>query len=147
MSTRKRTPTDPPTENPTAVAEPPVDEPKPEGQSFADKVGKRKWVPDPDPFPIASDNVAGVRLFQSIRDQQMAIMFGDGRPEDKPSQAVIDRVMEAGFKWKSADRIWAHPFTPESARRTHIEAEKLYQELRKMIRQEKGIEATPDIPF
>jgi hypothetical protein len=147
MSTRKRTPTDPTTETPTAVAEPPADEPKPEGPSFADKVGKRKWVPDPDPFPVATDNVAGVRLFLSKRDKQMAIMFGDGSSEGKPSPAIIDTMKEAGWKWNSEDRIWALKFTPESERRIHFEAEKFYQVLRKMIRQEKGIEATPDIPF
>ena len=27
----------------------------------------------------------------------MAIMFGDGRPEDKPSQAVIDTMKASGL--------------------------------------------------
>ncbi|HWY87057.1 MAG TPA: hypothetical protein VNX28_10050 [Gemmataceae bacterium] len=147
MSSRKRTPDQDSPETPTAVAEPPAAETQPDNPSFAERVGQRKRVPDPDPFGIATDTVAGVRLFESKQDQQMAIMFGDGRPEDKPSQAVIDRMKEAGFKWKSVDRIWAHPFTPESARRTHIEAERLYQEVRQMIRQEKGIEAGQDVPF
>ena len=83
----------------------------------------------PDPFGIATDHLAGVRLFESKQDRQMAIKFGDGRPEDKPSQAVIDRMKEAGFRWNPADRIWAHPVRPESAMRTRIEAERLYQEV------------------
>ena len=53
-----------------------------------------------DPFGIAIDNLAGVRLFESKRDRQMAIKFGEGRPEDKPSQPVIDKMKETGFRWK-----------------------------------------------
>jgi len=142
MSSRNRTPDQESTETTTAVAEPPAAETKPEGQNFADRVGQRKWVSAPDPFGIATDNLAGVRLFESKRDRQMAIKFGDGRPEDKPSQAVIDRMKDAGFRWNPADRIWAHPVRPESAMRTRI-----YQEVRQMIRQEKGIEAGQEIPF
>ena len=136
-------------ETATAVAEPPASEAQPEGRSFAEKVGKKKYVPDPDPFPFASDAVAGVRLFQSKRDQQMAIKFGDGSPKEKPSQAVLETMREAGWKWDTDHRVWALPFTPESARQTHIEAEAFYQELRHMIRQEKGIEAAPEhgVPF
>ena len=115
------------------------------GQSFADKVGQRKWTPAPDPFGIATDNLAGVRLFESKRDQQMAIKFGQGRPEDKPSQAVIDLLKEGGYRWNPADRIWAHALRPESAMSTRIEAERLYQEVCKMIRHEKG--AGQEVPF
>lgn len=147
MSSRKRTPDQESTETTAAVAEPPAAEAKPEGQSFADRVGQRKWVAPADPFGIAKDNLAGVRLFESRQDRQMAIKFGEGRPEDKPSQTVIDTMKEAGFRWNPADRIWAHPVTSDSAMRTRIEAERLYQEVCKMIRQEKGIEAGQEIPF
>src|SRR5437899_1540157 len=82
---------EPPVVEPPAI-EPPVVESNGDGQGFADKVGQKKWVPAPDPFGIAKDNLAGVRLFESKQDRQMAIMFGEGRPEDKPSQAVIDKV-------------------------------------------------------
>ena len=117
------------------------------GQSFADRVGQKKWVAAPDPFGIARDNLAGVRLFESKQDRQMAIKFGEGRPEDKPSQAVIDKMKEAGYRWNPADRIWAHPVRPDSAMSTRIEAERLYQEVCQMIRQEKGIEAGQEVPF
>src|ERR1700686_1624339 len=86
MTSRKRTPDQESPETTTAVAEPPAAETKPEGQSFAERVGQRKWVPAADPFGIAKDNLAGVRLFESKQDHQMAIKFGDGSPEDKPSQ-------------------------------------------------------------
>ncbi|MGA2497686.1 MAG: hypothetical protein ABSH20_08080, partial [Tepidisphaeraceae bacterium] len=100
MASRKRTPTKEPTETSveitTAVAEPPAPETNGSGQSFADRVGQKKWIPAPDPFEIATDRLAGVRLFESRQDRQMAIKFGQGRPEDKPSQAVIDTMKEAG---------------------------------------------------
>src|SRR5689334_8547531 len=101
---RKRTPDQESTETTTTVtAEQPAAEADGEGQSFADRVGQKKWVAAPDPFGIAIDHVAGVRLFESKQDRQMAIKFGDGRPEDKPSQAVIDKMKEAGFRWNPAD--------------------------------------------
>src|ERR1700693_1104530 len=141
MSSRKRTPDKESTETTTAVAEPPAPEAKPEGQSFAERVGQRKWVAPADPFGIATDNLAGVRLFESKRDRQMAIKFGEGRPEDKPGQRVIDRMKEAGFRWSPADKIWAIPVRSDSAMSTRIEAERLYQEVRQMVRHDRGIEA------
>ncbi len=143
---RKRTPDQQSPESATAVAEPPVPETSDEEQAFADRVGQKKWQPAPDPFGIATDYQAGVRLFESKQDRQMAIMFGEGRPEDKPSQAVIDTMKEAGYRWNPTDRIWAYPVRAETAMSTRIEADRLYQEVCKMIRQEKGIEA-PGIPF
>jgi hypothetical protein len=148
MSSRKRTPDKESTETTTTVVEPPAPEASGNSQSFAERVGgPRKWTPDPDPFGIAKDNLAGVRLFESKQDRQVAIKFGEGRPEDKPSQAVIDTMKEAGFRWNPADRIWAYPVSPESARSTRIEAERLYQQVCKMIRQEKGIGAGQEVPF
>ena len=146
---RKHTPDQQSSETTTAVAESPAAEPpeaevNADAQSFADKVGQRKWVAAPDPFGIAKDNLAGVSLFESKQDRQMAIKFGEGRPEDRPSQAVIDTMKEAGYRWNPADRIWAYPVRSDSAMSTRIEAEGLYQDVCKMIRQEKGIEAGPE---
>ncbi|MBI1347074.1 hypothetical protein GC163_12385 [bacterium] len=147
MSERERTPDQESTETTTVVAEPPTAETSPARPSFAERVGQRKWVTAPDPFGIAIDNLAGVRLFESKQDRQMAIKFGEGRPEDKPSQAVIDKMKEAGFRWNPADRIWAYPVRSDSAMSTRIEAERLYQDVCKMIRREKGIETGQEIPF
>lgn len=138
---------------PAAFAEEPitatiVEEPAPEsGGKFADKVGQRSFSAAPDPFTIARDTVAGIALFESRQDRQMAIKFGNGRPEDKPSQTIIDRVKASGFRWNQTDRIWAHPVRPESAMATRIAAEQLYQEVLQMLRQEKGIGPSPDVPF
>ncbi len=140
MSSRNNTPgQEPPAESATAVAHPPSDA-NGTGQSFASRVGSKKGAFAPDPFCIATDNVAGVQLFESKRDRQMAIKF-----DDKPSQAVIDKLKEANFRWNPADGIWAHPVQAESAMSTRIDAERLYQELRNAIRQEKGIGAGQDM--
>jgi len=146
MSSNNHTPDQDSPETATAVAEPSADA-GPDQRSFAERVGKRKPVSTADPFEIAVDLVAGVRLFESKRDRQVAIKFGDGRPEDKPSQAVIDKMKEAGFRWNRTDKIWAHPLTPDSAMSVRIEAERLYQEIRGMVRQDKGIETDQGVPF
>jgi hypothetical protein len=116
-------------------------------RSFADRVGQKQRATIPDPFGIAADYLAGVRLFESRQDRQMAIMFGEGRPEDKPGQEVIARLKESGYRWNPADRIWVHPVRPDSATTTRIDAERLYQELRRMIREEKGIAPGQEVPF
>jgi hypothetical protein len=150
MSSRKRTPDHEPAkeETSTAVADPPAAA-NDNGQAandnqprFAERVGQRKIPSAPDPFGIAADYVAGVRLFESKRDRQMALKF-----DEKPSQAVIDKLKEAGYRWNPTDRIWAHPVRADSAMTTRVEAERLYQEVRQMIRQEKGIETGQEIPF
>ena len=110
--------------------------------SFAERVGQRQRVSAADPFGIAKDNLAGVRLFESKQDRQMAIKF-----DDKPSQAVIEKLKEGGYRWNPVHRIWAHALTPETAMATRIEAERLYQELRTMIRAEKGIDTGQEVPF
>jgi hypothetical protein len=142
---RKRTPDEKSTEtttteNATAVAEPPVTEAGSDKPSFAERVGQKKRPTAADPFGIAHDNLAGVRLFESKQDRQIALKF-----EEKPSQAVIDTLKEAGYRWNPSDRIWTHPVWSESAMSTRIDAERLYQEVSRMIRQEKGI--GPEVPF
>ncbi len=155
MSPRKHTPDQESsnTETATAVADAPAIVADPQamegsdtGPAFADRVEKKSYAPIPDPFGIASDFQAGVRLMESRRDRQMAIMFGEGRSEDKPSQAVLEMVKEAGYRWNPAEKVWTRPLRFESAMTTRIEAERLYQEVCKQIRQEKGIE-TREIPF
>src|SRR5438128_12410954 len=106
---RKHTPDQESPETATAVAEPPAAEAAPDKQSFAERVGQKKTVSAPDPFGIAADYAAGVRLLESRYDRQVAIKFGEGRPEDKPSQAVIDKLKEAGFRWNPQHKIWAYP--------------------------------------
>jgi hypothetical protein len=147
MSSKNRTPGDEPPETSTAVADVPAAETGGDQRSFAERVGRKRPVSTVDPFEVAVDVAAGVRLFESKRDRQVAIKFGDGRPEDKPSPEIIGTLKQAGFRWNRNDRIWALALTPDSSMSTRIEAERLYQEIRGMIRQEKGIESGPETPF
>ncbi len=154
MSHRKRTPDqEPQAEANTAVEQPPAaakdnapaaNDNQP---SFAERVGQRKRVTAADPYLIAIDTLAGVRLFESKQDRQMALKFGEGRLQDKPNQEVIDTLKEAGYRWNPLDRIWTHPVRPDSAMTTRIEAERLYQEVRQMVRQQKGIDTSQEVPF
>lgn len=130
----------------TAVAEPPAvaNDNLPAANdnhpSFAERVGQRVRTSAADPFVIAADHVVGVRLYESKRDRQMAIKF-----EEKPSRAVLDTMRDEGWVWKQADRIWAHAITPDNAATTRVKAERLYQEVCTMIRQEIG--AGQEVPF
>jgi hypothetical protein len=147
MSTNNRTPDQDSPETAIAVAEPSTPDAGGDQRSFAERVGRRKPVSIADPFEIAVDPVAGVRLFESKRDHQMAIKFGEGRVEDKPSQAVIDKLKQEGFRWNRTHKIWARPVKSDSAKADRIDAERLYQDIRGMIRQEKGIETEQGVPF
>jgi hypothetical protein len=110
---------------------------------FADRIRRqRRWGIASDPFGIAGDTATGVRLFEYRKDRQMGIKF-----EEKPAQAILDRLKEAGYRWNPKDMLWVRPFEAETARTSRIEAERLYQEVRDMIRQEKGIEAGQEVPF
>lgn len=144
---RKRTPDLPtPDTEPssaTTVADPATEPPSEQTPSFVERLGERRSrIAIPDPFGIASDFAAGVKLFENRQDRVMAIKF-----DDKPSQEVIDRLKESGYRWNPNDKVWVHPVHFESARTTRIEAERLYQEVRQMVRHDKGIESSPDIPF
>jgi hypothetical protein len=142
------TPDSPATETAAAVAEPPASPPSepaaenPGGRTFAERVGQNKRAAIPDPFGIAADYIAGVRLFESKRDGQVAIKF-----DEKPGPDILAKMHEARWQWNPVDRIWAHPIRPDSATSTRIAAEQLYQEVRHMIRQAKGLGSGPEVPF
>jgi hypothetical protein len=132
----------------TMTVEPPVEtpaEPLPVEPpiTFVERLGERNSRPaTPDPFLIAFDNIARVRLFENRQARVMAIKF-----DEKPAQAVTDVLKEAGFRWNPADRVWTQPVRGDSAMTTRIDAERLYQQVREMIRQDKGTDAGQDIPF
>lgn len=111
--------------------------------SFVERLGDRHRRPSiPDPFLIASDNLAGARLFESKRDRVMAIGFNE-----RPIQAVLDLVKQAGFRWNPQEFVWMRAISPDSVAASRIEAERLYQQACQMIRQEKGTDTGQDIPF
>jgi hypothetical protein len=114
-----------------------------ETTNFAERVGRTNdRVTSPDPFKIAGDYLAGVHLFESRQDRQMVILF-----DDKPGRPILDKLKEAGYRWNASDRVWAHPVRQGSALGSRIDAERLYQEVRDLVRQEKGLEAGQEVPF
>lgn len=126
----------------TAVQEPPASE-TPEQPSFVERIQRQRGQTiTADPFGIAGDYEAGVRLFESRRFRQMAIKF-----EEKPSQEVLDLVRSAGYRWNSRDFMWVRPIEADSAMTTRIDAERLYEEVRSLIRQAKGIDTGQEVPF
>jgi len=147
MSTNNKSPEQGSPEASTAVADPSAEDVSADQPSFAERVGRKKPVSVADPFEVAVDTAAGVRLFESKRDRQVAIKFGEGRPEDKPSPEIIEKLKQAGFRWNRNHMIWAHALSSDSSMSTRIEAERLYQEVRGMIRQEKGIASEQGVPF
>ena len=116
MSSQQETPVQDSVETATAVTDAPAADSSDNRPRFAERVGKKQWKPTPDPFGLVTDYQVGVRLFESKKDRQMAIMFGDGRPEDKPSRAVIDLLKEAGYRWNPTDKIWRIPSAPRRRR-------------------------------
>ena len=127
-----------------AVEAPPVQpvaiEPTP---TFVERIGDRSTRRLlPDPFMVALDNDAGVRLFENRQARVMALKF-----DERPPQAVIDRVKEHGYRWNPEHSVWTHSFDSDSAMATRIEAERLYQQVRNLVRQDKEIGAAQDIPF
>jgi hypothetical protein len=125
---------------PVATAGPIPSEPTP---TFVERLSEKSGRPlTPDPFLIALDNAAGVRLFENKQRRVMAIKF-----DEKPAQSVIEMIKEAGFGWNPGDRVWTKPVRGDSAMGTRIDAERLYQEVRQMIRKDKGTGVGQDIPF
>lgn len=133
-----------------AVATEPVAMPQatPAQESFVERLlrerGPKKDSENriPDPFGIASDYAAGVHLFENRQDRLMVIKF-----DEKPSADVLNRLKDSGFRWNPRDKVWVTPIRPDSARAIRIEAERAYQSVSSMIRQEKGIESGPEVPF
>jgi hypothetical protein len=135
-------------EAPTAAALAELDHTVPsehneETTNFADRIGRpNDRMTLPDPFKIAGDYIAGVHLFESRQGREMAVKF-----DEKPGQPVLDKLKEAGYRWNPTDRVWTHPIRQDSAMGTRIDAERLYQEVRQMTREEKGIDTGQEVAF
>jgi hypothetical protein len=119
----------------------------PSNETFAE-AEEKKYPPIADPFQIRSDRLAGIRLFESRRHNDfrgMVIQFGEGKPEDKPSQEVIDKVKQAGFRWNSQEKVWQRPMQFGNAPIVRLDADRLFNELSKAIRQERGVEPATEV--
>jgi len=108
--------------------------------SFAERVRReRRPLIASDPFAIAGDMQAGVRLFESKQDRLMMIKF-----EAKPGNEVLARMKEYGFRWNPRDMVWVHPVRPDNQHSIRVDAEQLYQDVRAMLREAKGLENTQE---
>ena len=111
--------------------------------SFAERVRReRRPLIASDPFAIAGDMEAGVRLFEGRQDRLMMIKF-----EEKPGSEVLNRMKEFGVRWNPRDMVWVHPIRPDNEHSIRVEAGRLYQEVRSMLREAKGLENNQEIPF
>ena len=92
--------------------------------------------PSPDPYAIAGDYAAGVRLLESRRRREMQIRF-----DEKPGPETIEKVKAGGFRWNPGEKAWTHRVTQDSGPTVRVEAEKLFQEVSGSLRKERGIDS------
>jgi hypothetical protein len=141
--TRDHDPHAPPT---TTVIDLSVAQARLKGGRFAEKVVRKKSAPTTHSFSVITNPLGGVKLFEDKRRNQMVIKFGEGRPNDRPSRAMIDLLEEAGYRRIFNESVWTHPIRPDTAITTRFVAGWLYEQIRRMIRQEKGITPWPELP-
>ena len=102
---------------------------------------ERKYAPDQ--FVFAGDYAAGVRLLENRRFRRSEIEFLEG----KPSQPVLDQLKADGFRWSPNEKVWSRPVGVEDAYATRVEAERTFNQVAQMIREEKGLETGSRTPF
>jgi hypothetical protein len=134
-----------------------------ERQWAAEQPGRHVRVPDPkppgdregevNPFPpiirtaVLKDGYT-IRLQQSQSTNEVQIKFGEGRPADKPSAAIIAFIKAqegphgTRFRWSDADRAWGMPIRdPIHDPRllaTREKARRIFNDVVKMAAQERG---------
>ncbi|MBP3955466.1 hypothetical protein J8F10_09245 [Gemmata sp. G18] len=101
-----------------------------DGQSHADAVGRRAG------YSAAgmTDVVAGVRLREHQNPYLSTIKF-----DEKPSDEVKSKLKEHGFRWNQDNKEWIRPIEYETRVQDRILAERAFEEVAKMVRDERGI--------
>lgn len=129
-----------PADNAVITAPPPVSpaESRPEespanGTVTDDETAKKAY--GPNPFPIRSDALAGVRLQEDKRYRQMQLQFAV-----KPSDEVRQAVRDAGFQWRANEQAWTKRIDPDQGWKTRVTAEELFDNVAAMIRAEQGLD-------
>jgi hypothetical protein len=110
---------------------PPADATATRGEEPPAAAGDRR--PPRDPFGIAKDYLAGVRLLESRQYRQVQLAF-----DQKPSEAVIAAVKEGGFKWNGPERVWTRQLGAQPVQ-VRTEAERLFERVAALLRDEKGV--------
>ncbi len=90
-----------------------------------------------DPFGIASDYLSGDHLSECRRYRRSQHSF-----DEKPSHPVIDLIKEHGFCWNAQDKLWSRPIEAAATLQDRIDAEKLFQEVSKLLSEEKSLGAS-----
>jgi hypothetical protein len=79
-----------------------------------------------------------MRLGRSERFQQMVIQF-----DEKPTDETRIHLGEAGWRWRSAEGQWTKQLDFGSRARDQLEAEKLFADIARYERSERGLPTTP----
>ena len=97
-------------------------------------------VKAPDPHGIETVNIEGykIQLLRSRQFRQMQLRFGEGLPEDKPSDAVRGLLKNNGFHWNTKDHVWTYQLKHGQEHQGHLEAERVFEAVAEMVRAEKG---------
>jgi hypothetical protein len=141
-----------PAEEPTPATETTAAPAAPERQP-GDEPAETKRNPGPDPHVIEIDPQAGARLLSRHRYYDKALeryAFRDVQIkfDEKPGQAILDKIKEAGFDWDQEDKAWSKKVARDEAIRTRVDAERLFKEVAGMLREAKGLgEAPGKAPF
>jgi len=103
----------------------------------------RQYPPEPNPRGWAHNNVVNVE-FSTRRDPYQAQLAF----KDKPSQAVIDALKDAGFRWNGPDKIWTRPVNYDTQAQDRLVASRTYHKVVDMLLEEKGLAPEGDrTPF
>ncbi len=105
----------------------------------------------PDPFPIDTDPQTGARLLSSGRyyDRELgryAFRNVQIKFDEKPAQAVLDKVSQAGFSWDRKHQAWTKKVAEDSPVQSRLAAEELFREVTATLREEKGL-GSEKVPF
>jgi hypothetical protein len=109
-----------------------------------DEPAEQKRSSGPDPFVIDTNPAVGLRLLSSHRYFDKAsgrYAFRDIQIkfDDKPGQAILDKLKEAGFEWDRDNKAWSKKVPKDEAIRTRVDAERLFQEVLGLLRAAKGL--------
>jgi hypothetical protein len=102
------------------------------GQSHAHSVGKRQ--PRYNEQGI-TDKLAGAKLLEH-HDPYLSII----RFEEKPSDAVREKLRDGGFKWVGENKEWVRPINFDTRGQDRIHADRVFGDVTKMTREERGIQ-------
>lgn len=101
---------------------------------------KRTWA---EKTQSATDTVANMRFTGNHKRYRVEITFGDGKPSDEVRQALKDN----GFRWDSQDKAWTLPVRYNSRAEDRTHAQRTFEEIVGMVREERGMPRGQAVPF